>query len=69
MVTRMDALFLVDRHARGEQLSVEERLALRRAHAESWATEIHDECVSLRKTVFVTTKSTLAQAVAYTLNM
>ncbi len=49
MVTRMDALFLVDRHARSGQLSVEERLALRREHADTWATEIHDECVSLRK--------------------
>jgi transposase len=67
MVTRMDALFLVDRHARGEQLSAEQRLALRREHAESWAAEIHDECVSLRKTVLP--KSTLGQAVAYTLNM
>ena len=67
MVTRMDALFLVDRHARGERLSVEERLALRRAHAESWAAEIHDECVSLRQTVLP--KSTLGQAVTYTLNM
>jgi len=37
MVTRMDALFLVDRHARQQHLSVEDRLALRRAHAESWA--------------------------------
>ena len=67
MVTRMDALFLVDRHARGEQLSVEHRLALRRVHAESWAAEIHDQCVSLRKTVLP--KSTLGQAVTYTLNM
>ena len=67
MVTRMDALFLVDREARREQLSVEQRLALRREHAASWATEIHDTCVSLRQTVLP--KSTLGQAVAYTLNM
>lgn len=67
MVTRMDALFLVDRHARGEQLSLPQRLALRRAHAESWAAEIHDECMRLRQTVLP--KSTLGQAVTYTLNM
>lgn len=67
MVTRMDALFLVDRHARCEQLSVEERLALRRQHADSWATEIHDQCVSSRKTALP--KSALGQAVTYTLNM
>ena len=67
MVTRMDALFLVDRHARQQHLSVEDRLALRRAHAESWAAEIHDECASLRTTVLP--KSALGQAVTYTLNM
>jgi transposase len=32
MVTRMDALFVVDREARREQMSVEQRLALRREH-------------------------------------
>ena len=67
MVTRMDALFLVDRHARQRQLSVHQRLALRREHADSWATEIHDQCVSLHKTVLP--KSALGQAVTYTLNM
>ena len=67
MVTRMDALFLVDRHARSEQLSVEDRLALRREHAATWATEIHDQCVSLRKTALP--KGALGQAVTYTLNM
>jgi len=66
MVTRMDALFLVDRHAREQQLSVEERLALRREHAASWAQEIHDECVKLRSTALP--KSALGQAVSYTLN-
>jgi transposase len=67
MVTRMDALFLVDRHARQQQSSVEERLALRREHANSWATEIHDQCVSLRKTTLP--KSALGQAVNYAINM
>jgi hypothetical protein len=67
MVTRMDALFLVDRHARQQQMSVEDRLALRREHAESWAEEIRRECVALSKTALP--KSALGQAVAYTLNM
>ena len=67
MVTRMDALFLVDRHARQQQLNADERLALRREHADSWATAIHDESLSLRKTVLP--KSALGQAVSYTLNM
>ena len=67
MVTRMDALFLVDRHARQQQSSVDERLVLRREHADSWATEIHDQCVSLRKTALP--KSALGRAVNYALNM
>ena len=66
MVTRMDALFLVDREARQHNLSVEERLRLRREHAESWAKEIHDECVMLRAKVLP--KSAVGQAVTYTLN-
>ena len=66
MVTRMDALFLVDRHAREQQLSVEERLALRREHGASWAQEIYDECVKLRASALP--KSALGQAVSYTLN-
>ncbi len=35
MVTRMDALFLVDRHARQQRLTTEECLALRSEHAEA----------------------------------
>ena len=66
MVTRMDALFLVDRHAREQQFSVEERLALRHEHGASWAQEIHDECVKLRASALP--KSALGQAVSYTLN-
>ncbi|MEO7142370.1 MAG: IS66 family transposase [Bryobacteraceae bacterium] len=66
MVTRMDALFLVDREARQKQLSAEARLALRREHAESWAEEIRKECVALSKTALP--KSALGQAVTYTLN-
>ncbi len=67
MVTRMDALFLVDRHARQQQLSFEERLALRQEHAKSWAEEIRQECVALSKVALP--KSALGQAAAYTLNM
>lgn len=67
MVTRMDALFLVDRQARQQQLSAEQRLVLRREHAESWVAEIYQECVKLRGSVLP--KSVLGQAVTYTLNM
>lgn len=47
MVLRMDALFVVDREARKKQMTVEERLALRRQHAEEWAEEIYQECRKL----------------------
>jgi len=67
MVTRMDALFLVDRHAREREMSVEARLALRREHAETWAEEIRRECQAL--TAAVLPKGALGQAVTYTLNM
>ena len=67
MVTRMDALFLVDRHARQQQLNAEERAALRREHAQIWVDEIHSECRKLR--VQLLPKSALGEAVTYTLNM
>lgn len=67
MVTRMDALFLVDRHAREQELSAEGRAALRREHAQAWVDEIHAECQNLRARLLP--KSTLGEAVTYTLNM
>jgi transposase len=66
MVTRMDALFAVDREARKQDLSAEERLALRREHAVPWVEEIHTACLFLKN--FVLPKSALGQAVQYTLN-
>jgi len=67
MVTRMDALFLVDRHAGQQQLDVNQRAALRRDHAQAWVAEIHAECRKLR--MHLLPKSTLGEAVNYTLNM
>lgn len=67
MVARMDALFLVDRNAREQKLSIEERLALRHEQALPWVAEIHAECLALSRLILP--KSSLGQAVAYTLNM
>src|SRR5580704_6343075 len=67
MVARMDALFLVARHARQQQMSEAARLELRRQHAESWAEEIRSECESLWRVVLP--KSALGQAAEYTLHM
>jgi transposase-like protein len=67
MVTRMDALFLVDRHARQQQLKVQERADLRREHAQIWVNEIYSECRKLQAQLLP--KSALGEAVNYTLNM
>ena len=67
MVMRMDALFLVDRQAREMQMSADERLTVRREHAELWAEEIRQECAKISKTALP--KSALGKAVGYTLNM
>jgi transposase len=67
MVTRMDALFLIDRDARHRALTVEERQAHRRQYAEEWLQEIRETCLALAQQALP--KSALGQAAAYTLNM
>ena len=67
MVVRMDALFTVDRNAREQHATSEERLAMRLEHAAPWLDGIRQECLKLSKSVLA--KSALGQAVAYTRNM
>lgn len=67
MVTRMDALFLVDRNAREQGMSPVERHAFRREHARPGSTEIRQECLSIQRRVLP--QSALGKAVSYTLNM
>ena len=67
MVTRMDALFLIDRDARQRALKSEERHAQRREYAEEWLDEIRAACLVLAQQALP--KSALGQAAAYTLNM
>jgi len=67
MVTRMDALFLIDRDARRRSLTVEERSQQRKQCAEEWLRDIRESCLTLVKQVLP--KSVLGQAVAYTLNI
>jgi len=66
MVTRMDALFLVDRDARKKEMSATERLAHRRELAEPWMMEIRQECERLRGLTLP--KSALGKAITYTLS-
>jgi len=44
MVTRNDALFLMDRHAPATELGADERAELRREHARRGWTKTHSEC-------------------------
>jgi transposase len=67
MVTRMDALFLIDRDARRRVLSAEDRHVQRRQYAEEWLGEIREACLGLSRQALP--KSALGQAAAYTLNM
>lgn len=66
MVTRMDALFIIEREARRLGLGMEERLKFRQEHAMPWVREIREQCEIAAKTVLP--KSTFGQAVNYTLN-
>src|ERR1700704_3311866 len=67
MVTRMDALFLIDRDARQRALSADQRQAQRQEYAGEWLKEIHGACLGLSREALP--KSALGQAAAYTLNM
>jgi transposase len=66
MVTRMDALFLIDRDARQRELSADERLAQRRQYSDEWLAGIYETCRRLAREALP--KSALGQAVSYTLN-
>jgi hypothetical protein len=65
MVTRMGALFLIDRDARQRQLHVEERHAHRSEYAEDWLQEIRSACLALAQQALP--KARWEQAAAYTL--
>jgi transposase len=67
MVTRMDALFLIDRDSRHRELSAEHRQRQRREYAQEWVQEIREACLALARQALP--KSALGQAAAYTLNM
>lgn len=67
MVVRMDALFLVDRNARAQNLTSAERYTLRREHARPWVDEIRQECLAITRQALP--QSALGKAAAYTLNM
>src|SRR3984893_16814204 len=67
MVTRMDALFLIDRDALRRELSAEERQLQQREYSEEWLEKMREECLMRARQALP--KSALGQAAAYTLNM
>jgi len=67
MVTRMDALFLIDREARRLQLDSEQRHQPRNQYVEEWVRGVRESGQLLGEEVLP--KSALGQAVHYTLNM
>ena len=67
MVTRMDALFLVDRDARQQSADMRTSVwRMRREHARPWVDEIREACLTLSRQALP--KSALGKAAAYTLN-
>jgi transposase len=66
MILRMDALFLVDRRARQDRMDAAGRARLRREYSLEFVEQIRVVCMELRGQVLP--KSTLGQAVNYTLN-
>ena len=66
MVTRMDALFCIDRDAREQGMSFQQRLAHRQQRAPEWLDGIRDKCRELRPQVLP--QSEMGRAIRYTVN-
>lgn len=66
MVTRMDALFLIDRQAREQGMSYQERKTHRARHTPEWVDGIRDKCRELAPKVLP--RSEMGKAIGYTVN-
>jgi transposase len=66
MVTRMDALFLIDREARERGLTGDERYRHRQEFATEWLDGVRETSLALSRKALP--KSVLGQAVTYTIN-
>lgn len=66
LVTSMDALFLIERAAREQGVSREERQELREKASTEWVESIHADCLHLASRALP--ESALGKAVKYTLN-
>src|SRR6202522_148541 len=63
----MDALFTIDREARDQRLTIEQRHALRQERAPKLIEELHAALLAMRSKVLP--KSTAGEAVYYTLSL
>jgi transposase len=68
VVVLMDGLFAIDREAREQKLSLDDRHALRQERAPAILTELHALLLEMQQSGSILPKSTAGQAISYTLN-
>ena len=68
VVVLMDGLFAIDREAREQKLSLDDRHAVRQERAPAILTEIHALLLEMQQSRSILPKSTAGQAISYTLN-
>lgn len=68
VVVLMDGLFAIDREAREQKLSRDDRHALRQEHAPAILTELHALLLEMQQSGSILPKSAAGQAISYTLN-
>jgi len=68
VVVLMDGLFAIDREAREQKLSLDDRHALRQECAPAILTELHALLLEIKQSGSILPKSAAGQAISYTLN-
>ena len=68
VVVLMDGLFAIDREAREQKLSLDDRNAVRQERAPAILTELHALLLEMQQSGSILPKSTAGQAISYTLN-
>lgn len=68
VVVLMDGLFAIDREAREQKLSLDDRHTVRQERAPAILTELHALLLEMRQSGSILPKSTTGQAISYTLN-
>ena len=68
VVVLMDGLFAIDREARQQKLSLDDRHALRQESAPAILTELHTLLLDMQQSGSILPKSAVGQAISYTLN-